>query len=246
MKSLQAFYLTLTLALSATAQFGDQPGCPQIPPNDVEFGAPVPFRPQDIPSGCSTLEVLVARGTSEPNYAQGGKFGVIVGDPVISNLTKVLPEARGYPVQYPASADLSSGRVGSADVVRRLTAQNIACPNQKYALVGYSQGAAVMHTAAETIPIAIQRKVVAIVTFGDPYNRLSLLGQWPLRLRSQAITICAPGDPVSFNFLTVPYVLILMLTIVLQDVFRQWELHLLSSHVPQARVYRIGSGMDKL
>lgn len=119
MKTLQVIYLALTLAISATAQF-DQPGCPQIPPNDVEFGAPVPLRPQDIPSGCSDLEVLVgmsingemrlisfheshsqstARGTSEPNYAQGGKFGVIVGDPVISNLTRVLPRARGYPVQ---------------------------------------------------------------------------------------------------------------------------------------------------
>lgn len=40
-----------------------------------------------------------ARGTSEPNYAQGGKFGVIVGDPVVSNVTAIISGARGYPVQ---------------------------------------------------------------------------------------------------------------------------------------------------
>lgn len=60
-----------------------------------------------------------------------------------------------------------------------------------------------MHTAADNIPITIQRKIVAIVTFGDPYNRLSLLGQWPIRLRAQAITICAPGDPVCLTFLII-------------------------------------------
>lgn len=43
---------------------------------------------------------MVARGTSEPNYeAHGGKFGIVVGDPVVSNVTEVLPGARGYPVQ---------------------------------------------------------------------------------------------------------------------------------------------------
>jgi cutinase len=43
---------------------------------------------------------MQARGTSEPNYEAGdGKFGVIVGDPVVSNTTLLLPGARGYPVQ---------------------------------------------------------------------------------------------------------------------------------------------------
>jgi hypothetical protein len=43
---------------------------------------------------------IPARGTSEPNFeAGGGKFGVIVGDPVVSNTTAALPGARGYPVQ---------------------------------------------------------------------------------------------------------------------------------------------------
>jgi hypothetical protein len=40
------------------------------------------------------LFCLTARGTSEI-----GKFGYRVGDPLIGNVTAILPGARGYPVQ---------------------------------------------------------------------------------------------------------------------------------------------------
>jgi hypothetical protein len=52
----------------------------------------VPFGP--VPAGCAKYEVLVARGTSEP-----GAFGSMVGDPLVARVVKLLPEARGYPVQ---------------------------------------------------------------------------------------------------------------------------------------------------
>ena len=49
---------------------------------------------------CNLLTQPVARGTSEPNYEEGdGKFGFIVGDPIVTNVTEILSEARGYPVQ---------------------------------------------------------------------------------------------------------------------------------------------------
>ncbi|KAJ4291337.1 hypothetical protein N0V88_006345 [Collariella sp. IMI 366227] len=121
------------------------------------------------------------RGTSEPNYANGGKFGVVVGDPV----------------QYPASSDIISGtRQGSTDVVNRLKAQAALCPNQKFALVGYSQGAGVMHSAADKIPLNLYSRIKALVMFGDAYNRLGLLGRFPIGLRDKALQVCAPGDPV--------------------------------------------------
>jgi hypothetical protein len=82
------------LAAHATAQV-----CPEIPGTGVTIGDPVPMKPENIPAGCSDFEILVARGTSEPDYADGGKFGVVVGDPVVSNTTLALPGARGYPVQ---------------------------------------------------------------------------------------------------------------------------------------------------
>ena len=101
---------------------------------------------------------------------------MIVGDPVISNLTLKFPRARGYPVQYEASAKLTSSKQGSADVVRRIQAQSTACPRQKFALVGYSQGAQVMHSAVRDLPANLLPRVVAGAMFGDPAAKGGLLG----------------------------------------------------------------------
>jgi hypothetical protein len=61
-----------------------------------------------------------------------------------------------------------SVKAGAADVVSRLTSQDKACPNQNFALIGYSQGAAVMNVTAKSIPESIEKKIKALVMFGDP------------------------------------------------------------------------------
>jgi hypothetical protein len=58
-------------------------------------------------------------------------------------------------------------------VIKRLNSQNQQCPDQKFALVGYSQGAAVMHIAVspnDTVKISPQamKQVVGGAMFGDP------------------------------------------------------------------------------
>lgn len=157
---------------------------------------------------------MLARGTSEPSFP---KFGVVVGDPVVSNATRALPSVRGYPVQvrhpanpetmlhtykpiqYPASsAIITGGRQGIADIVNRLNTQNKACPNQTFSLVGYSQGASIMHKAATQIPTALYPKIKSVVMFGDPNLRLGRLGdQFPTALRAKLLQNCAVNDPVS-------------------------------------------------
>ncbi|KAK4033689.1 cutinase-domain-containing protein [Parachaetomium inaequale] len=186
----------MSLALAA-AQGSDN--CPELPDTGVTMGEPVPMHPEHIPGGCSDFEILVARGTSEPNYeAGGGKFGIVVGDPVVSNTTLKLPGARGYPVQYPASADIVGGTIrGSLDVVNRLRSQAAACPNQTFSLVGYSQGAGVMHAAAKDIPIHLYSRIKSLVMFGDGYHRLGdVLSRFPVGLNSKVMQVCADGDPV--------------------------------------------------
>jgi hypothetical protein len=60
-------------------------------------------------------------------------------------------------------------------VIKRLNSQNQACPDQKFALVGYSQGAMVMHVAlgsndtASIISPSALKKVVGGAMFGDPF-----------------------------------------------------------------------------
>jgi cutinase len=113
--------LAVSLASLALVAAQEPDNCPELPETGVVMGEPVPMHPEHIPAGCSDFEILVgkcgpcvlflclarlhsttylARGTSEPNYEGGdGKFGIVVGDPVVTNTTLRLPGARGYPVQ---------------------------------------------------------------------------------------------------------------------------------------------------
>ena len=105
----------------------------------------------------------------EPNSQPNGKFGMMVGDPLMGNLTALIPGARGYPVQYPASVNMEKDNTkGSLDIINRLVKQTSACPSQKFALVGYSQGAVVVRLAAAEIPVEIIPKILAVVVYGDP------------------------------------------------------------------------------
>lgn len=53
-----------------------------------------------------------------------------------------------------------------------------------------------MHRAADRLPSSIYPRIKAIVMFGDPYERLSVGGQFPLELRANVLQLCAEGDPV--------------------------------------------------
>jgi hypothetical protein len=54
-----------------------------------------------------------------------------------------------------------------------------------------------MHLATDRLPASVLPKIKAVVMFGDPNNKLGLLGQFRLALRAKALGVCAPKDPVS-------------------------------------------------
>jgi cutinase len=172
---------TISLALTATLAAA-QTSMPALGKSPVAFGPK--------PAGCSKFEILVARGTSEP-----GSFGLIVGDPLVRAVKAQVPGARGYAVQYPADMSAASVTTGVKDVVDRLTSQSQACPEQKFALVGYSQGAMVMHAAAPKIPQDVVPKIAAFVMFGDPLLRRGS-GKFPGSMAEKTYENCAPGDMV--------------------------------------------------
>jgi cutinase len=154
-----------------------------------------------------TSPLAPARGTSEPNFEPNGKFGVIVGDPVVSNVSAALSGVRGYPVQYPASSSvIIGGAQGRRDIVNRLIRQSALCPSQRFALVGYSQGASIMHQAADELPTSLYPKILALAMFGDPNLRLTLGGRFPAALEAKLLESCATRDPVGhlFSFLSSP------------------------------------------
>ena len=157
---------------------------------------------------CSDIDVVAARGTFEP-----GTLGAIVGDPVYSALQKKLTgkNLTGYKVNYPADLSLTSAAQGNADLVNHVSSQAAACPNQRFVLVGYSQGANVVDNSlgissdgavvgspiVATIPAALEPKVAAVLLFGNPIRALgkSVTGTY----QSRTIDFCAKGDPICEN-----------------------------------------------
>lgn len=157
---------------------------------------------------CSDIDVVAARGTFEP-----GTLGVIVGDPVYSALQKKLTgkNLSSYAVDYPADLSLTSAAQGNADLVNHVNAQAAACLNQRFILVGYSQGANVVDNSigissdgavvgspiVATIPAALEPRVAAVLLFGNPIRALgkSVTGTY----QSRTIDYCAKGDPVCEN-----------------------------------------------
>lgn len=157
---------------------------------------------------CSDIDVVAARGTFEP-----GTLGLIVGDPVFSALQRKLTgkTLSRYAVNYPADLSLTSAAQGNADLVNHVKAQATACPNQRYILVGYSQGANVVDNSigissagaavgspiVATLPAAVEPKVAAVLLFGNPIRALgkSVTGTY----QSRTIDFCATGDPICEN-----------------------------------------------
>ncbi|WP_266375772.1 cutinase family protein [Streptomyces canus] len=156
-------------------------------------------------AACSDIDVVAARGTFEP-----GNLGLIVGDPVYSALQKKLTgkNVSSYKVNYPADLSLTSAAQGNADLVNHVNRQAASCPNQRFILVGYSQGANVVDNSigissagavvgspiVATIPAALESRVAAVLLFGNPIRAIgkSVTGTY----QSRTIDFCAKGDPV--------------------------------------------------
>ncbi|MFC8427355.1 cutinase family protein [Streptomyces sp. NPDC057253] len=161
--------------------------------------------PSAAAAACSDIDVVAARGTFEP-----GTLGFIVGDPVFSALQRKLTgrNLSSYRVNYPADLSLTSAAQGNADLVNHVNSQASACPNQRFILVGYSQGANVVDNSigissagavvgspiVATLPAAVEPKVAAVLLFGNPIRAIgkSVTGTY----QSRTIDFCAKGDPI--------------------------------------------------
>lgn len=164
--------------------------------------------PPAAAAACSDIDVVAARGTFEP-----GTLGFVVGDPVYSALQKKLTgkSLSSYKVNYPADLSPTSAAQGNADLVNHVNRQASACPNQRFVLVGYSQGANVVDNSigissagavvgspiVAVLPAAVEPKVAAVLLFGNPIRALgkSVTGVY----QSRTIDFCAKGDPVCEN-----------------------------------------------
>ena len=92
--------------------------------------------------------------------------------------------------------------IGITDIVNRITNKAKECPNQKFVLVGYSQGGMVVSAAAPKIPPDLRGKVAAMVLYGAGTGAGGS-GKGGLAptddIKQKTLANCAPGDMVSFH-----------------------------------------------
>jgi cutinase len=156
-------------------------------------------------TSCPSVNVVFARATGEP-----AGLG-IVGTPFASAVSADLPgqTVTDYAVNYAADVSQTSAGPGATDMSQHITSLAAQCPDTKFVIGGYSQGASVTDIAlgirtvlgtGSAIPAALAPRIAAIVTFGNP-----------LRLTGQTIASASPanapktdefcntGDPVCAN-----------------------------------------------
>jgi len=137
---------------------------------------------------CPGVLVLGARGSGEPVDSFGG-----VGATVNTFVTKFRSrlKAQGASMKLMPLVDYPARSVGSivwrtalngsglqrylagvddgvAEGVRKLKAHAKVCPDQRIVLVGYSQGAMVMHRVWLGLPGDVRRRVSAVALIADP------------------------------------------------------------------------------
>src|SRR5690625_977089 len=150
---------------------------------------------------CTDVEVLFARGTSEPPGI--GRVGAAFVDALRQQTSQSIGV---YPVDYPAGRLQLGGGDGANDTIDRVKFMADKCPDTQLVLGGYSQGASVMDIVTGTpvgiswgssLPAEFADNVVAVAVFGNAANRMGgpITTQSAL-FASKAIDLCNPGDPI--------------------------------------------------
>ena len=114
---------------------------------------------------CPDVEVVFARGTTEPPGVGG------IGQVFVDSLRSQLGERSVgvYAVNYPASREFgTSTPAGRDDLSAHVQSMAASCPDTQMVLGGYSQGAAVVDLATGVMPPAVADHVAAAALFGGP------------------------------------------------------------------------------
>lgn len=183
----------------------------RILPALLTMAAPVALivsAPTAYGAPCPDVELIFARGTSEPVGA--GRVGQALAG-------QLAPQLGGrslgiYGVNYPATYDFLAAADGAADATNRIAAMSQQCPSTRYVLGGYSQGAAVVDMlvgipplgdkvgeigSAPPLPPVLADKVAAVVVFGNPsakFGKPVSIAMTPFA--GKGIDLCNDGDPI--------------------------------------------------
>ncbi|KAF9737718.1 hypothetical protein PMIN06_002341 [Paraphaeosphaeria minitans] len=144
---------------------------------------------------CRPISIIYARGTGQQGNVGDSQA---VGPLFFNNLASRIGGTSKLAIQgvtYSASVAgfLAGGDSAGTTTMTNLISQTASrCPNTKIVLSGYSQGAQLVHNAAQKTSAANAAKVAAVVVFGDP-KRGQSLGSI---VSSKVLTICHSGDNI--------------------------------------------------
>jgi cutinase len=159
-------------------------------------------------AGCPDVELVFARGTSEP--AGIGRVGQALHDQLQGGLGGRTLGV--YAVNYPASYDFLATADGANDATNRIAQIAETCPDTQIVLGGYSQGAAVVDMllgipplgnkvgeagSAPPMPQSLASRVAAVAVFGNPSTKFGIPVSAALQpFTGKGIDLCADGDPI--------------------------------------------------
>jgi cutinase len=176
-------------------------------------------------TGCAELVVIGARGSTQ-NPALNGGVGTEVRRTVEALAARLRERSdlavRVSPIRYDAAqtSTLAQYQAHTADGSRmmRIRLRTLAdrCPDSRFALIGFSQGAQVVHGAAASVSPALARRIALVAMIADPLTRPDdpitrwsyaaapttgngRLGSGPPidpDLRGAAISLCVAGDEI--------------------------------------------------
>lgn len=164
--------------------------------------------PMASAADCPDVQVVFARGTSEP-------VGIgRVGEALSSQLAGRLGgrTVGVYGVNYPATYDFLAAADGALDATNHITTMSMRCPGTRFVLGGYSQGAAVVDMlmgipplgdrvgdvgSAPPLPFSLADKVAAVAVFGNPATKFgNPVSVAAAPFAGKGIDLCADGDPI--------------------------------------------------
>lgn len=159
-------------------------------------------------AACPDVELIFARGTSEP--AGIGRVGQALAEELSAQLGG---RSLGvYGVNYPATYDFLAAADGAADATNRIAAMSAQCPTTRFVLGGYSQGAAAVDMllgipplgakvgdvgSAPPLPAGLADKVAAVAVFGNPSTKFGVpVSAAMMPFAGKGIDLCNDGDPI--------------------------------------------------
>lgn len=159
-------------------------------------------------AACPDVELIFARGTSEP--AGIGRVGQALAEELSAQLGG---RSLGvYGVNYPATYDFLAAADGAADATNRIAAMSEQCPATRFVLGGYSQGAAAVDMllgipplgakvgdagSAPPLPAGLADKVAAVAVFGNPSTKFGVpVSAAMMPFAGKGIDLCNDGDPI--------------------------------------------------